>query len=81
MSWSLIGVATQEDELLFVGSILLSWIVVGSCIIIIDTIRARSNIQRKSAQIICSKCNSENDIDRDRVVVCVEIDRPNEAEP
>ena len=63
-----------------VGGLLLVLITVGSCIVVIKY-KLRSNIPSKCIKMKYSKGNSEIDIDPDRVVACVDIDRPNEAEP
>ena len=61
-----------------VGGHLLVLITVGSFIIVIKY-KLRSNIHSKCIKMKYSKGNSE--IDPDRVVACVDIDGPNEAEP
>ena len=64
----------------YVGGLLLVLITVGSCTVVIKY-KLRSNIPSKCIKMKYSKGNSEIDIDPDRVVACVDIDGPNEAEP
>ena len=63
-----------------VGGLLLVLITVGSGIVVIKY-KLRSNIPSKCIKMKYSKGNSEIDIDPDRVVACVDIDGPSEAEP
>ena len=63
-----------------VDGLLLVLITVGSCIVVIKY-KLRSNIHSKCIKMKYSKGNSEIDINPDRVVACVDIDGPNDAEP
>ena len=63
-----------------VGGLLLILIIIGSCIIVIKY-KLRGNTQSKCIKMKYYKGNSDRDIDPGRVVACVDIDGPNEAEP
>ena len=62
------------------GGLLLVLITVGSCIVVIKY-KLQSYIHSRCIKMKYSKGNSEIDIDPDRVVACIDIDGPNEAEP
>ena len=63
-----------------VGGLLLILMIIGSCIIVIKY-KLRGNTQSKCIKMKYFKGNSDKDIDPGRVVACVDIDGPNEAEP
>ena len=63
-----------------VGGLILILMIIGSCIIVIKY-NLRGNTQSKCIKMKYFKGNSDKDIDPGRVVACVDIDGPNEAEP
>ena len=63
-----------------VGGLILILMIIGSCIIVIKY-NLRGYTQSKCIKMKYFKGNSDKDIDPGRVVACVDIDGPNEAEP